>query len=124
MSELGLYYDKECIRPVEKDDAGLWQIEFGKIDVGDQKAGVLYLKNRTIGQIEDIDFDVGRSDREGVEFLIRPENPNKSSLMPLESMKFYMHILTDRGVKVGKIKTPLRISATLTEEEIDSRALT
>lgn len=122
MSEIGLYYDKECVRPVERDDTGIWQIEFGKIDVGDQKAGVLFLKNRTIGIIEDIDIEPGRPDRQGVEVMIRRDDPNKYSLMPLESMKFYMHILTEKGIDAGKVKTGLRITAMLTEEELHSEA--
>ena len=118
MSELGLYYNKECTTPVKRDEDDVWQINFGKVDVGSAKAGVLWLKNRTIGVVESIEVKAGKPNRRGVESIVRPEDPTKTSLQPLEVMKLYLHLKTEEGIPAGSVKTGLTVTAMLTEEEI------
>jgi hypothetical protein len=122
MSEIGLYYDEACSRPIKRDDAGLWQIEFGKLDVGASKAGVLYVKNRTIGIIEDIEIEGKSPSREGITVRVRPPQ-DKTSLMPLEAMKIYIHMESEEGIPSGEVLVGLEIRAMLTEEEINPNAI-
>jgi hypothetical protein len=122
MSELGLYYDEACSRAIKRDDGGLWQIEFGRLDVGEAKAGIIFIKNRTIGIIEDIEIDGKTPDKSGVRMNIRSPM-NKTSLMPLESMKLYVHMESDEGIPAGEVKAGLEITAMLTEEKINPDAI-
>ena len=116
---LPLYYDAECIRPVpysiENGQVLYEAMSFKKLDGGTQGISQFYIRNTSMGAIEDLLIHVESVNKDDVSVtLVSPSVVN--ALASREVYRGRLRWEAKRGGKAGQCQCRIVVSGMLTQE--------
>lgn len=112
-----LFIDEECSIGLDHrihEGKFMWEMNFGSIDAAEDKTYLIYLKNMTPGDIEDLAVEITTADKEGVEASI--VETLQSELQVGEVIPVEIKWSASPKVRAGTCRAGLEISCMLTAE--------
>lgn len=118
---IGYYFDKECTAPIPKNTQGKNEIDFGRLRAGFGLTRDIYIRNESVGDIEEFIVEVSgvlnrRGEKPvGVEVTARPDR-EADVVNPREVVHYSLAVAASDVARAGRVFAEVVVRGLLTEE--------
>ena len=112
---VGIYEDKELTKPIKQLSLNKKQLYLGKMDAGDTIRSKFYIRNESIGDIEEMSLAVIPSEDMGLQLKLLTKN----FISKLEVSEVYMGEVewsSDKNMRAGPYHATIILRGKLTRE--------